>query len=122
ESLKATFYINSSRLNLELNERESRDHLRFAPLDLWLEAARRGHEIGSHTVSHLDLSCDDGRAEAELCQSGHVAIDDDERRRQICADRQMLLSLGFDVTGFAYPFGRHELSTGDRALHDIVAR
>ncbi len=122
DSLKATFYVNSSRLNLELNERESRDHHRFAPLELWLEAARQGHEIGSHTVSHLDLSCDHARAEANQCQNGHVAIDDDERRRQVCADRQMLISLGFDVTGFAYPFGRHEVSANGHALHDIVAR
>ncbi len=120
DTVFASFYLNSSRLNLEINERESRDHIKYAPLDLWFEAARRGHEIGSHSISHLDLSCDQERFEQDLCQPGHEPIDLEETRRQVCGDREMLLSLGFDVTGFAYPFGRDAFASGDETLHDLV--
>lgn len=125
DSIKGTFYVNSSRLNLEINERDSRDHVKYAGLGFWIAAATAGHEIGSHSVSHLDLSCDEGRAAEGTCQAGHVPIDDVERRRQVCSDGQMLRALGFDVSGFAYPFGRDTLSgtelSGTRALHDLVA-
>ncbi len=121
DSLFGTFYVNSSRLNLEINERESRDHVRYAPLDLWLAAAEAGHEIGSHSVSHPDLTCTQERLEEGACQPGHEAITAKEQRRQVCGDREMLMALGFDVAGFAYPFGRN--ATGDESthLHDVVA-
>jgi peptidoglycan/xylan/chitin deacetylase (PgdA/CDA1 family) len=121
DSIRGTFYLNSSRLNLEVNERDSRDHVRFGDLDMWLDAARQGHEIGSHTITHNDLSCSQARFDAGDCQEGHPVLTDEERRRQICGDREILLALGFDVTGFAYPFGRHQLVKGSQEIHDIVS-
>lgn len=119
--LRATFFLNSSRLNLELNERESRDHVEYAPLEVWQRAAAAGHEIGAHSVSHLDLACTSERLAAGLCQPGHDVITTEERRRQVCADGQMLRNLGLDVRGFAYPFGHDRASYDDSSLHDLVA-
>ena len=120
ESIRGTFYLNSSRLDLEAGERDSRDRARYAPLETWRSAAASGHEIGSHTISHLDLSCTATRSAEGRCQPGLRAIDDEEVRRQICGDRIMLESLGFDVRGLAYPYGR---DNGERnpSLHTVVA-
>lgn len=52
------------------------------------DIAANGHEIGGHTVSHQDLT----------------TLSADEQNRQICQDRDTLLSWGFQVTSFAYPF------------------
>lgn len=52
-----------------------------------LQAA--GHEIGSHTVSHADLT----------------KLPPDEAQREICDSREILLRSGFDVQSFAYPYG-----------------
>jgi peptidoglycan/xylan/chitin deacetylase (PgdA/CDA1 family) len=48
-----------------------------------------GNEIGGHTVHHLDLT----------------KIDPVEAQRQVCKDRATLLSHGYPVRNFAYPFG-----------------
>lgn len=122
DTIKATFFINSSRLNLELNQRPSRDHVEYAPLDIWRQAERDGHEIGAHTVSHLDLSCTEERFAAGTCQPGHSPLSAHERQRQVCSDGQMLRNLGFDVRSFAYPFGHDRLTPDDPSLHDLVAR
>ncbi|MET1044821.1 MAG: polysaccharide deacetylase family protein [Microbacteriaceae bacterium] len=50
--------------------------------------AGAGHEIGGHTVTHADLT------------TASAA----EAKRQVCIDRANLLSWGFAVTSFAYPF------------------
>jgi len=55
----------------------------------------RGHEIGGHTVSHQSLP----------------SLSADEQNRQICMDRNTLLSWGFAVTSFAYPFVEFDAST-----------
>jgi len=47
-----------------------------------------GHEIGGHTLTHVDLT----------------QQDPDEIKRQVCLDRSKLLSLGLNATSFAYPF------------------
>jgi peptidoglycan/xylan/chitin deacetylase (PgdA/CDA1 family) len=120
-SVRGTFYLNSSHLNLEQNEREVRDTPRYAPLETWLAAARDGHEIGSHSVSHLDLTCDEEAFALDRCVAGLPAIGEAERHRQVCGDKQMLRALGFDVQGFAYPFGRHTMNDAD-ALHRLVAQ
>ncbi len=52
-------------------------------------AAGGGHEIGGHTLTHVDL----------------VTVPATEARRQICDDRAALVAMGFPVTSFAYPFG-----------------
>ena len=47
-----------------------------------------GNEIGGHTVNHPDLP----------------TLPTSEAEREICLDRDNLLSWGFNVTDFAYPF------------------
>ena len=73
-----TFYINSGLIGLP-------GYMTRSQLD---DIAAHGHEIGGHTVSHQDLT----------------TLDADEQNRQICQDRNTLLSWGFQVTSFAYPF------------------
>jgi peptidoglycan/xylan/chitin deacetylase (PgdA/CDA1 family) len=48
-----------------------------------------GHEIGGHTVSHLDLN----------------RVSPAEARRQVCGGRDILARWGFRTTSFAYPGG-----------------
>ena len=50
-----------------------------------------GNEIGGHSLHHIELPKLNG---ADL-------------RREICQDRLNLLALGFQVTSFAYPYGRY---------------
>lgn len=57
--------------------------------------AQDGHEIGGHTVNHPDL----------------LTIEQDEARRQVCTDRNTLLSWGFSVRSFAYPFASADPAT-----------
>ena len=47
-----------------------------------------GHEIGGHTATHADLTTSSAA----------------EARRQTCIDRATLLSWGFPITSFAYPY------------------
>lgn len=76
--LKGTFYLNSGLLDEagSLTLRQAKD------------VALAGHEIGGHTFSHPDID----------------TLSLDEAKREICLDRENLLSLGFQVTNFAYPF------------------
>jgi peptidoglycan/xylan/chitin deacetylase (PgdA/CDA1 family) len=80
-----TFYINSANIGMP-------GYMTRANLDA-LKAA--GHEIGGHTVSHQSL----------------VALSPDEQNRQICQDRNTLLSWGYSVTSFAYPFVEFDSTT-----------
>ena len=80
-----TFYINSSFIGLP-------GYMTRAQLDA-LRA--KGHEIGGHTVSHQDLP----------------TLSADEQNRQICQDRNTLLSWGYAVTSFAYPFAEFDATT-----------
>ena len=74
----ATFFVNSGTIGLPGYLTES---------DLQALAAA-GHEIGGHSVTHPDLA----------------TLPADEVARQICDDRSQLLSWGFAVRSFAYPF------------------
>ena len=76
--MRGTFYINSGLVGLP-------GYLALEDLDS-LKGA--GHEIGGHTVTHADLP----------------ALSATEANRQICQDRQTLMSWGFDVSSFAYPY------------------
>jgi peptidoglycan/xylan/chitin deacetylase (PgdA/CDA1 family) len=79
-SLRATFFINSNRI-------ESGDsYLTWGQLS---DLAADGNEIGGHTLDHVDLT----------------TVTATEAQRQVCDDRRALLSRGFTVTSFAYPFG-----------------
>lgn len=121
DGIHGTFYLNSSRLNLEGTERDPRDLEKYAPLDVWIAAARAGHEIGAHTATHRDLSCTQERYEQGLCQTGHKPLDAEDLHREVCGDRELLQALGFDVSGFAYPFGRDTSGHGNDNLDDVVA-
>ncbi len=79
--MKGTFYVNSPRLGSG-----SSTYMSKAQVDHLVAA---GHEIGGHTLSHVDL--------AKASSS--------EATRQVCDDRAALLGMGYRVTSFAYPFG-----------------
>jgi peptidoglycan/xylan/chitin deacetylase (PgdA/CDA1 family) len=83
--MRGTFYINSSFIGLP-------GYMTRAQL---ADVAARGHEIGGHTVSHQPL----------------LTLSADEQNRQICQDRNTLLSWGYAVTSFAYPFAEFNATT-----------
>ncbi|HEY6689228.1 MAG TPA: polysaccharide deacetylase family protein, partial [Propionibacteriaceae bacterium] len=76
--LVGTFYINSSFIG-------SQGVMTRADLET-LRA--NGNEIGGHSFNHPSL----------------ISLSAAEANRQICTDRNTLLSWGFQVTSFAYPF------------------
>jgi peptidoglycan/xylan/chitin deacetylase (PgdA/CDA1 family) len=80
-----TFYINSALIGLP-------GYMTRANLD---NLKAKGHEIGGHTVSHQNLP----------------TLSADEQNRQICLDRNTLLSWGYAVTTFAYPFVAFDATT-----------
>ena len=86
-----TFYINSGLIGLP-------GYMTRANLD-GLKA--KGHEIGGHTVTHQNL----------------LTLTADEQNRQICTDRNTLLSWGFAVSSFAYPFVSFDATTKAIAQH-----
>jgi peptidoglycan/xylan/chitin deacetylase (PgdA/CDA1 family) len=83
--LNGTFYINSGPVGTPGY---------FGQDDLKRLAAL-GHEIGGHSVSHLNLT----------------TLSADEARRQVCTDRATLTGWGFKVTSLAYPYAAHDRST-----------
>ncbi|GAA0558267.1 hypothetical protein GCM10010172_46640 [Paractinoplanes ferrugineus] len=83
-----TFYVNSALIGQP-------SYMTRANLD---GLSENGHEIGGHTATHQDL----------------LTLVPDEQNRQICADRNTLLSWGFGVTSFAYPFAN--LDPGIKAI------
>ncbi len=78
KGMKGTFYIVSGFVG-------ANGYFTRAGLDA-LKAS--GHEIGGHTVNHPDLA----------------TLPATEVSRQICNDRSTLMSWGYTVTSFAYPF------------------
>lgn len=76
--LDGTFYVQSGVI----------DTPGFLTADDLHRLQRAGHEIGSHTVGHVDLS----------------TVSRGEAIRQACTDRATLADLGFVATSFAYPF------------------
>ncbi len=77
--LKATFYVCSGQVG-------------SPGLMSWSELralARSGHEVGGHTVDHVDLT----------------SLAADAAQRQIGLDRKALLAHGFEAVSFAYPYG-----------------
>jgi peptidoglycan/xylan/chitin deacetylase (PgdA/CDA1 family) len=77
--LHATFYVSSELMNTPGYMTE--DQLRGLYSD--------GNEIGGHTLTHTKLS----------------EVSGFELKRQVCQDRVNLLTYGFEVTSFAYPYG-----------------
>lgn len=98
--MRATFYVNSPRLG------------RTGYLSLAQLAALQadGHEIGGHTLSHVDLT----------------TLSPDQQRREICDDRTALLDMGFPATSFSAPLGATDASAkqvaagcGYQSLRDV---
>ncbi|MEU4240761.1 polysaccharide deacetylase family protein [Actinoplanes sp. NPDC026619] len=83
--MTGTFYINSALIGLP-------GYMTRTDLDA-LKAA--GHEIGGHTATHQNLP----------------TLSAAEQNRQICLDRNTLLSWGYAVTSFAYPFVEFDATT-----------
>lgn len=83
--MKGTFFINSPRIGADplYMNRADVDALRAA-----------GHEIGGHTLNHLNLP----------------TLSAAEARRQVCDDRQALVAAGYAPVSFAYPFGANNAS------------
>jgi peptidoglycan/xylan/chitin deacetylase (PgdA/CDA1 family) len=79
----ATFYLNTGLVPANPAGRMTRANAR--------ELAAAGHEIGGHTLSHVNI--------------GDSTVPLEERRRQVCEDRANLLAQGFSATSFAYATG-----------------
>jgi peptidoglycan/xylan/chitin deacetylase (PgdA/CDA1 family) len=79
--LKGTFYVNSAQLGT------SGFYMTLADVQA---LAAAGHEVGGHTLHHVDLT----------------TVTATEARRQVCEDRAQLAAWGLDPASFAYPFGR----------------
>lgn len=68
------------------------DDARYMSLDQIRELYSEGWEIGSHSVTHRNLR----------------TLDDGEVRRELVESKRFLLSEGFQVGSFAYPYGHHQ--------------
>jgi peptidoglycan/xylan/chitin deacetylase (PgdA/CDA1 family) len=81
-NLHATFYVSSGLINSigYMTEEQIRNLF------------QDGNEIGGHTLSHTKLSDVRGL----------------DLKRAVCQDRLNLLSYGFNVTSFAYPYGYYD--------------
>ncbi|GIF21859.1 peptidoglycan/xylan/chitin deacetylase (PgdA/CDA1 family) [Actinoplanes tereljensis] len=86
-----TFYINSALIG-------QTSYMTRTDLE---NLAANGHEIGGHTATHQDL----------------LTLAPGEQNRQICTDRNTLLSWGFDITSFAYPFANLDAGLETIAQH-----
>jgi peptidoglycan/xylan/chitin deacetylase (PgdA/CDA1 family) len=80
DGLHATFFINSNNIGASSS---------FMTWDQLTGLSADGNEIAGHTLDHVDLT----------------TVSTTEATRQVCNDRQALISHGFNVTDFAYPYG-----------------
>ena len=83
--MHGTFFVNSGPLG-------DGYHMTLSQLR---DLATEGHEIGAHTVDHVELN-------------GKTA---EEQRHQICDDKAALEGAGFTVTSFAYPYARPDATS-----------
>ncbi|BCW20168.1 hypothetical protein NtRootA9_28760 [Arthrobacter sp. NtRootA9] len=72
----------------------------FLSYDSLRGVAALGHEIGGHTVNHLDLT----------------GMPLQEAQREICLDRATLTEWGFNVRNFAYPFAEGSAEVRQAAM------
>jgi len=89
--MKGTYYVNTG--DTGESGRLSWDQL------VAIDAA--GQEVTGHTLDHVDL----------------VTVAATEARRQVCEDRQNLLSRGFVAKSFSYPFGSYD-TTAESIIRD----
>lgn len=87
--MRATFYVNSPRVGSE----------GYMTAEQLMSLAQAGNEIAGHTLAHLVLA----------------NLDSYAVQHEICDDRVALLSMGFQVSTFAYPFGDET-----PAIHEIA--
>ncbi len=86
--MHGTFYANSGNVGTDPY------YMSWAQLH---EIADAGNEIGGHTLTHARLT--------DLSQA--------EQETEVCDDRQNLVSHGFDVESFAYPYADWNISARD---------
>jgi peptidoglycan/xylan/chitin deacetylase (PgdA/CDA1 family) len=79
DGVRGTFYINSNNVGASS----------FMTWGQLSALAAGGNEITGHTLDHVDLT----------------TVSSTEATRQVCDDRQALISHGFNPINFAYPFG-----------------
>ncbi len=85
DGLHATFYVNSNHVGLSS----------FMTWGQLSDIAAGGNEIAGHTLDHVDLT----------------TVSSTEATRQVCDDRQAIISHGFNpVMDFAYPYGSENAS------------
>jgi peptidoglycan/xylan/chitin deacetylase (PgdA/CDA1 family) len=84
--MHGTFYVNSGNIGT------SPSFLGWSQLQNFQSA---GNEIAGHTINHVDLT----------------TVSLTEAQRQVCQDRRALMSEGFAITNFAYPYGDYNTST-----------
>jgi len=78
--MKGTFYVNSGRL--------SKSNI-FMSVQQVQELQSRGHEIGGHTINHINLQ----------------SSSDFTRRKEVCDDKKNLENMNLTISSFAFPFG-----------------
>lgn len=83
--MRGTFLVNAPRI----------DRGGYLSLEEILHLQAGGHEIGGHTLGHKRLG----------------ELEEDDQLREICDDRERLLSLGLAVRAFAFPFNSHSAFT-----------
>ena len=70
------------------------------PTEFCTEAVERGHEIGFHTIGHVDLT---NATEQEIYEEAIEPIED-------------FREAGFELTTFAYPYGNYTEALNDQLL------
>jgi peptidoglycan/xylan/chitin deacetylase (PgdA/CDA1 family)/plastocyanin len=80
DGLHGTFFVNSNKVGA------SSSFMTWSQLS---DLSGDGNEIGGHTLDHVNLT----------------TVTTTEATRQVCDDRQALISHGFNVTDFDYPYG-----------------
>lgn len=85
DGLHATFFINSNNIGASSS---------FMTWNQLTGIGADGNEIAGHTLDHVDLT----------------TVSSTEATRQVCDDRQALISHGFNPVDFAYPYGAENAS------------
>ena len=81
--VKVTFFVNASE-----------------PDDFCARAKERGHEIGFHTIGHMDLTM----------------LEEEYIIEQAIAPIEAFRAQGYDLTSFAYPYGKYSNETNEMLL------
>lgn len=98
--MRGTYYVNTGKLEPEV------DPVYYMSRSRLLALAGSGHEVGGHTLDHVNLT----------------TVGSAEQRRQICDDREALIALGLNPTNFAYPNGAdgYQVPAQQQVIHGNV--